>query len=128
MRFRYLRDPLFLLAVLLYIVNRWWWKPAFGGFFLHGYFNDLLLIPAALPPILWVHHKAGWRKHEMPPSFHEIASHLFLWAFIAEVVGPKLFVHSFGDWADAAAYTAGALAAGLWWHLAKARRKECREL
>jgi len=124
MRFRYLRDPLFLLAVVLYIANRWWWKPVFGGFFLRGYFNDLLLIPAALPPILWLHHKAGWRGHDLPPSVGEITLHLVMWSIIAEVVGPKLFTHSVGDWADVAAYTAGALAAWLWWQHVKQQPKE----
>jgi hypothetical protein len=124
MRFRYLRDPLFLLAVALYVANRWWWKPEFGGFFLNGYFNDLLLIPAALPPILWLHHKAGWRSKDAPPSLLEITSHLVLWTFIAEVIGPHLKATSVADWADVAAYAAGALAAFLIWRQRSANQPE----
>lgn len=116
MHFRYLRDPLFLLAVVLYLANRWWWKPEFGGSFLNGYFNDLLLIPAALPPILWLHARLGWRPLSAPPSIIEIASHLVLWTIIAEVFGPHLKATSVADWADVAAYAAGALLALLIWH------------
>jgi len=116
MHFRYLRDPLFLLAVALYVANRWWWQSEFGGFFLNGYFNDLLLIPAALPPILWLHSRLGWRSHHAPPSIVEIACHLGLWTLIAELFGPYLRATSVADWADVAAYAAGALLAFLIWH------------
>lgn len=116
MRFRYLRDPLFQLAVVLYLANRWWWQPQFGGFFLNGYFNDLLLIPAALPPILWLHSRLGWRQHSGPPSSLEILGHLALWTVLAEVFGPHLKASSVADWADVAAYGIGALAAFLIWH------------
>jgi hypothetical protein len=116
MHFRYLRDPFFLLAVTLYVANRWWWKPEFGGLFLTGYFNDLLLIPAALPPILWLHSRLGWRQLAAPPTFLEILSHLVLWTFLAEVIGPHLKAASVADWADVAAYAAGALLAFLIWH------------
>jgi hypothetical protein len=116
MRFRYLRDPLFLLAVVLYITNRWWLKAHVGGTFLTGYFNDLLLIPAALPPILWLHHRFGWRQHHSPPSLLEIISHLTLWTFIAETLGPLIKSTSVPDLADVAAYLAGALIALLFWH------------
>ncbi len=47
-RFGYLRDPLFLIAVAGYVLNRWLLKPLVPSPFLHGHFNDLLLIPAAL--------------------------------------------------------------------------------
>ncbi|HEY1171404.1 MAG TPA: hypothetical protein VGH19_08560 [Verrucomicrobiae bacterium] len=125
MRFRYLRDPLFLLAVVLYAANRWYLKPHFGGAFLNGYFNDLLLIPAALPPILWLHWRCGWRTHHAPPSFLEITAHLALWAFLAEVIGPHLKATSVSDWADVAAYAAGALLAFLIWkHLPATNKPE----
>jgi hypothetical protein len=124
MHFRYLRDPLFLLSVALYAANRWWWQPEFGGFFLNGYFNDLLLIPAALPPILWLHARLGWRSHHAPPSFIEITSHLSLWTLIAELFGPHLKATSVADWADVAAYTAGALLAFLIWRQQPANHAE----
>ena len=47
-RFGYFRDPLCVVACALYVLNRLWWRGQFGGEFLAGYFNDVLLIPAAL--------------------------------------------------------------------------------
>ena len=44
-----LRDPLFLVAFAAYALNRWVLKPHTHSVFIHGYFNDLWLIPAALP-------------------------------------------------------------------------------
>jgi hypothetical protein len=56
-RFAYLRDRLFLTACAAYAVNRLWLKHTLPGWFLHSYFNDLLLIPAALPLVLWIQRR-----------------------------------------------------------------------
>lgn len=128
MRFRYLLDPLFLGSVLLYVVNRCWLKTAVGGIWLTGYFNDLLLIPAALPPLLWLHRRVGLREHDQMPTVLEILAHLSVWAVVCEALGPKLFPRSVGDWSDVAAYTAGALAAIWWWHRSKWKMESVREL
>src|SRR5687768_15995776 len=58
-RFGYLRDPLCLISYALYVFNRVWWRGDFGGVFFTGYFNYLLLIPAALPVVLWVQRRLG---------------------------------------------------------------------
>jgi hypothetical protein len=47
--FCYYRDGLFVLCCLLYAVNRWVVSPHAHSAFLRGHFNDLLLIPCALP-------------------------------------------------------------------------------
>jgi len=60
--FRYWRDPLFLGCCALYAVNRWVVKPHFQGAFFHSWLNDALLIPCALPLLLWVHARLGWRN------------------------------------------------------------------
>lgn len=114
--FAYGRDPLCLLAIGLYALNRWGLKPAMDVRFLHDHFNDLLLIPAALPLVLWMQRKLGWRTHDLPPDAPEITLHLVVWGFIAEVAGPHLFDHATGDSRDLLAYTVGAFIAGLWWH------------
>ena len=59
--FGYWRDRLFLVAVAAYGINRWGLKPRLPSPFLHGHFNDLLLIPAALPVVLWVQRRLGLR-------------------------------------------------------------------
>lgn len=44
--------------------------------------------------------------------------HLVVWSVAAEVVGPHLFAHATGDIWDVAAYTAGAVVAGVLWSAA----------
>jgi len=114
-RFGYGRDPLCLLACGLYALNRFWLRQHVGGAFLHGYFNDLLLIPAALPLVLWLQRRMGVRPTDHRPQWGEIALHLVVWSFVAEAVMPHLSAHAVGDWLDVAAYSAGGAVAGLWW-------------
>ncbi|MCB1128182.1 MAG: hypothetical protein KDM81_16935, partial [Verrucomicrobiae bacterium] len=87
-RFRYLRDPVFLVAVALYLLNRLWWKPGFGNAWLVNWFNDGLLIPCALPVLLWTHRLAGWRPHDLPPPWGEIALHVAVWSIVCVGLGP----------------------------------------
>lgn len=114
-RFGYGRDALALTAMVLYALNRWVVKPHAHAGFLHDHFNDMLLIPAALPLILWVQRRLGWRAHDAAPTAGEIALHLGIWTAICEGVGPHFVAHATADWRDGVAYLAGALAAGLWW-------------
>lgn len=113
--FAYGRDPLCLIAIGLYALNRWVLKPALEVPFLESHFNDVLLIPAALPLVLWLQRRLKWRTHDQYPDTREIALHLFVWGLIAEVAGPHLFDHATGDWRDLIAYTTGAIVSGLWW-------------
>ena len=114
--FGYLWDPLFLVACSLYVLNRWWLKPHFHNLFLHGYFNDLLLIPCALPPLLLMQRWLGLRTHNRIPAANEIALYLAVWSVLFEVVGPKIMPWTVGDPWDVVAYAVGGLFAGLWWH------------
>jgi hypothetical protein len=124
--FGYGRDPLCLIAIGLYALNRWGVKPQVNLPFLHDHFNDLLLIPAALPLILWVQRRLGWRDHDRSPDPKEIALHLVVWSLIAEVAGPHFFDHATGDWRDITAYASGAVFAWAWWrfHHSRVERKE----
>lgn len=119
--FAYGRDPLCLIAMGSYVINRWALKPAVDIPFLENHFNDLLLIPAALPLILWVQRKLNWRTDDRFPSLSEISLHLIMWSLIAEGAGPHLFAHATADWRDLVAYTAGAILSGLWWHHSAAK-------
>ncbi len=114
-RFLYLRDPLFLTGCIAYVINRWLVKPHVHTGFFHSYFNDLWLIPCALPPILWLHRRLGLRPHDTAPQISEIISHLIFWSLLFEWIGPKFVPHTIGDPLDVVAYTAGAAVAGLWW-------------
>ena len=114
-RFRYGFDPLCLAAGAAYALNRWILPLSWKGEFLRGHFADLLLIPAALPLMLWVHRRCGLRASDGPPRWAEIFFHATVWSVAAELVGPHLFARATGDPLDVAAYVTGALAAGLCW-------------
>jgi hypothetical protein len=114
-RFGYFRDSLFLASCGLYAVNRWLLKPHVASRFLHGYFNDLLLIPCALPPLLWVHRQLRLRPVDAMPRAGEITLHLFVWCVLFEILGPRITPATTADPWDVATYAAGAIVAGLWW-------------
>lgn len=114
-RFRYVGDPLFLIASALYAVNRWFIKPRVDISLFDNWFNDALLIPCALPVTLLVHRWLGLRRHDLPPTTPEICGHLFGWATLFEVIGPRILERATGDPADVLAYTIGAVLAWCWW-------------
>jgi hypothetical protein len=113
-RFTYWRDPLFLTACAFYAVNRWLVKPHVHSPFIRGQFNDCLLIPCALPLVLWIHRRISLRQHDEFPSMGEILFHLVIWAGLCEGIGPHL-MRTTGDVRDVAAYAVGGLLAWLWW-------------
>ena len=113
-RFRYLRDPLFLGACGMYALNRYVLKPHVALSFLRGQFNDLLLIPCALPPLLWLHRKLGLRNSDAVPTVGEIALHTFVWVVVCEIIGPRYW-RGTADYLDVIAYSIGAIFAGAYW-------------
>jgi len=115
-RFRYLADPLFLFASLLYALNRWILKPHFHSAFLHNHFNDLLLIPCALPPLLLIQRRLGLRAHDRFPELGEVALYLAVWSILFEVMGPRIIPWTVADPWDVLAYLVGGILAGIWWH------------
>jgi len=123
-RFRYVRDRWFLVAVAAYALNRWLLKPLVPSSFLHDHFNDLLLIPAGLPAVLWGQRFLGLRTHDLPPSWTEMGLHLVVWSLICEVIGPFCLHHGTADLWDVVAYSAGGIAACLWW--SRPARQICR--
>lgn len=118
--FGYGFDPLCLASCALYALNRWVMKPHFASPFLHNYFNDLWLIPCALPWVLWIQRKLTLRRDDTPPAASEILFHLIIWSLLFELFGPHIMRHTVGDPWDIAAYCAGAVGAARWW-----RRPAC---
>jgi hypothetical protein len=113
--FGFWRDSLCLLACVAYGLNRWFIAPHSASPFLHHYFNDLLLIPAALPLLLWAQFKLSLREHDAAPTFSEIVFHVVIWTIVCEALGPRIFSRAAGDWHDGLAYAAGGIIAWLWW-------------
>ncbi len=114
--FRYALDPLCLSVCFLYAFNRWLIKPIYAGSLLQGYFNDLLLIPAALPLVLWLQRRIGLRNHDRAPTRTEIFGHLLVWSIVSELAAPGIFPWATSDAFDVLAYSVGALAATVWWN------------
>ncbi|HLH55253.1 MAG TPA: hypothetical protein VKY92_16740 [Verrucomicrobiae bacterium] len=114
--FGYLLDPLFLITCFLYALNRWALKPHIHSAFLHDHFNDVLLIPCALPPLLFIQRWLNLRRHDLVPTWGEIGLYLVVWSILFEVVGPHIMPWTVGDPMDVVAYVAGGVLAGLWWH------------
>ena len=114
--FRYWRDPLCTLACVAYALNRFFLAPhSAPGSFLRAHFDDLLLIPAALPLVLWLQRRLTLRTHDRIPGAAEIALHLLIWSLIAEWIGPVFLHHGTSDLLDVAAYSAGALVSYVCW-------------
>jgi len=112
--FRYGFDPLCLFGCGAYALNRWVLKPVVLHPFLQGQWNDLWLIPCALPWLLWAQRWFGLRTHDRPPTAGEIGLHLVVWSVLCEVIGPGL-MRVTGDPLDVLAYAAGALLAWVVW-------------
>jgi hypothetical protein len=124
-RFNYVFDWLCLLCCALYAANRWVIKPHTHIVFFHSWFNDTLLIPCALPPLLWLHRRLGLRTHDQPPTPMEIAAHVVGWSILFEVIGPHI-MRTTGDPWDAVSYAVGGTIAGFWWW--RARRASAGEV
>jgi hypothetical protein len=115
-QFGYLRDGLFMVTCSLYAMNRWAIKPQVLSSFLRGHFNDLLLIPCALPPLLLLQRWLRLRRHDQTPTVGEIALYLTVWSILFEVIGPHIMRGVTGDPWDVVDYIVGGIVAGLWWH------------
>ena len=130
-RFGYLHDRLFRFSLAAYALNHLVIVPHCAGFvaarlpwawpFLHGHFDDLLLIPVALPVVLWLQHGMGLRPQERPPGWAEMLGHLAVWSVIAKVIGPFWLHVGVADPWDLLFFTGGGIAATWWWHRAATR-------
>ena len=113
-RFGYVFDPLFLVCCALYAANRWLIKPHCHIAFFHNWFNDVLLIPCALPPLLLAHRWLRLRAHDQPPTLAEVSAHVLGWSVLFEVIGPRLMTTTGDPW-DAVAYACGGAGAFFCW-------------
>jgi hypothetical protein len=133
MKFRYLRDPLFLVCFVLYFVNRFLIKRLVPGGFFHDSFNDLICIPFWVPIMLFLMRKVGLRRGDAPPQVDEILLPLVMWSLLFEIYLPhvRYFEHlAVSDYMDILWYTIGALTASVIWDITyrDRRRADCKPL
>ena len=117
-RFRYLADPVFMASLIVYAVNRYVLKPRhIGGWFTHGYLNDVLCLPMFVPVILYIQRIIGLRKHDADPRVWEIAQQFIIFTIMFQVIIPRFprTFNSAGDPYDIIAYFAGGVLAGAYW-------------
>jgi hypothetical protein len=118
MRFQYLKDPLFIVCVILYTANRWIIKPCCPNSFSRDHLNDVLCIPFWIPITLLLMRKFRLRRDDVPPTASEILIPLIIWSWVFEAYLPStvFFRHlATSDFRDIISYTAGALFAALFW-------------
>lgn len=115
--FKYIRDPLFIIGWLLYFVNRYIIKTHLPEkeIFFNGYFSDLLLIPCALPLLLFIYRLLEIRHSDSPPSLQEVIFHLNIWSVLFEGIGPIFLTTAISDIGDVIAYWIGGIATWMLW-------------
>ncbi len=117
--FRYIFDPLFVLTLVVYPLNRWIVKPYFPNTFSSAWLNDLICIPFLIPIMLGLMRLLRLRRHDNPPQSHEVLLPLIIWTVYFEIYLPstqRFKGIAFGDPFDIFFYTLGALTAILFWH------------
>jgi hypothetical protein len=118
MRFKYLKDPLFVFCFVLYFVNRWIFKPYLPNEFFRDHLNDMICIPFWIPIMLFSMRKVGLRDNDGTPSGGELLIPLILWSWVFEVWLPRTSAFqglAISDHLDILYYAAGALFAALFW-------------
>jgi hypothetical protein len=128
-RFLYLRDPLFLVCLATYFVNRLVLKRIWDAGFVHEHLNDLICIPFWVPIMLYAQRRVGLRRDDDSPRPSEIVIPLILWSWLFEIILPE--TQWFGglcvsDYLDMMYYALGALIAAVfwrWWYRQRAQLK-----
>ena len=120
-KFNYLKDPLFLVTVALYILSRYIVRPLTTGKidFFNSYFNDLICIPFCLPIVLFLTRKVRLRNHDEPPDIYELCFYLLLWSLFFEYIAPmygRYLNHPVADPWDVVCYIVGGVIAGIYWN------------
>jgi hypothetical protein len=117
-RFRYLADPIFIACLIIYPINRFFLKPHhIGGWFTHGYLNDVICLPMFVPIILYIQHLIGVRPHYRFPRVWEIAIAWGAFAIVFQAITPrfpKVFITAGDPW-DMLAYASGGVVAWIIW-------------
>lgn len=118
MRYKFLLDPIFLISILLYSINKS--LLIFTSYLnkislLTGYFNDLLLIPCVLPLLIFIINKLGFRSYKYSPQTSEVIITISIVVIICEFIGPFILIKGTYDLVDILAYSLGGLISLILW-------------
>ncbi len=122
--FRYIDDPVCITMMVIYVLNRFVLKPHHvGGWFVHGYLNDVICLPLFVPIILRLQSVLGIRRHDLPPTLFEVIQNWLVFTVLYQLVLPRfpLFVTAGDPW-DSLAYISGGLAAYYYWNFFDPKR------
>jgi len=118
MRFRYLRDPLFLFCVATYFVNRLVLKRIWESGFVHEHLNDLICIPFWVPIMVFAQRRVGLRDGDFAPTASEILIPLIIWSWVFEIILPATRIlgdRCVADYRDVFCYALGSMLAFVFW-------------
>ncbi len=118
MRFKYLRDPLFLLCAFTYVINRFILKRLWEDGFVHDHVNDLICIPFVIPIMLFAQRKLRMRHHDEVPLAHEILILIVVLSIVFEILLPlqtDVAHPAIADHMDVFHYVLGGLLASMIW-------------
>lgn len=115
--FGYWRDPIFLICVAIYVINRILIKPNLHQYspLFHGHLNDSLTVPVLLPIYLLVYRRIGLRPDDQPPRWWEVALHLAVWDVFFKWYGPVVMHVGVYDPLDIWCITGGGFVAWMLW-------------
>ncbi len=117
-RFAYLRDPLFLVCLIVYFGHRALAAQDYSTPWLRAYLNDVICLPFWVPMILWGQRVLRLRTHDGLPTPLELIVPLVVWSLAFEVFLPNLEgwrTIAFPDPGDIVSYAAGGLGAAIFW-------------
>jgi hypothetical protein len=116
-KFGYWHDPVFLVTLAAYGINRTLIKPNLHHYspLFHGHFNDTLTVPVALPIYLLVYRWIGFRPDDQPPRWWEVALHTAVWIVFFKWFAPGVLHHSVADPIDAWCIAGGGFVAWTLW-------------
>jgi hypothetical protein len=123
-RFRYGRDPLFLVCLATYVLNRALIKPHLAHYspLFHGHLDDSLTVPVALPLYLLFYRWIGLRPDDAFPRWWEVATHLAVWELYFKWYGPLTLHKGAYDLVDVWCIGLGGVAAWMLWQIAALRQ------
>ena len=115
--FGYWRDPVFLISLAIYIVNRTLIKPHLHHYspLFHGHLDDTLTVPVALPIYLFVYRWIGFRPDDEPPRWWEVGLHVAVWIVFFKCFGPVVLHRGVADPMDDWCIAGGGLVAWALW-------------